>query len=413
VGDTPVATRRRLLVAAPFPPRLDGRHGGSRAIAQLLVGLADRHAIALAVLRSPGDPRVDEQLRARCGRVLEVDIPPVGRSLRERLANRVRLRADLFRGVPTWAAEQTSAGFGEQLRRLTLDWQPEVVQLEYRIMGQYLPSLGNVPAKLVLVDHDPDVGEVAVSRLLAPVERWAWRSLGQSAAGRVDALVVFTERDRRLVESLGGRAPVHCIPLAHELPVPPLDPRGAEPASVLFVGSFVHPPNVDCALRLAWKIFPRVRELVPAASLRLVGSQAPPRVLALSGNGISVHPDVPDVRPYLDAAAVVAAPIRLGGGMRVKILEAIAYGKAVVASPVALEGLALRDGIEVVVAESDGDFVGAITTLLRDPQRRVALAQAARRWAELHLDADLRVDAFERLYDSLTRPVASPAPQAG
>jgi glycosyltransferase involved in cell wall biosynthesis len=195
--------------------------------------------------------------------------------------------------------------------------------------------------------------------------------------------------------------------------VPPLDPRGAEPASVLFVGSFVHPPNVDCALRLAWKIFPRVRELVPAASLRLVGSQAPPRVLALSGNGISVHPDVPDVRPYLDAAAVVAAPIRLGGGMRVKILEAIAYGKAVVASPVALEGLALRDGIEVVVAESDGDFVGAITTLLRDPQRRVALAQAARRWAELHLDADLRVDAFERLYDSLTRPVASPAPQAG
>jgi glycosyltransferase involved in cell wall biosynthesis len=124
-------------------------------------------------------------------------------------------------------------------------------------------------------------------------------------------------------------------------------------------------------------------------------------VLALSGDGISVHADVPDVQPYLDAAAVVASPIRLGGGMRVKILEAITSGKAVVASPVALEGLAVRDGREVVVAERDSDFVDAIARLLRDPDRRVALAQAARRWAEQHLDPDAGVRAYEELYESL------------
>jgi polysaccharide biosynthesis protein PslH len=115
-----------------------------------------------------------------------------------------------------------------------------------------------------------------------------------------------------------------------------------------------------------------------------------------------VHADVPDIRPYLDAGAVVASPIRLGGGMRVKILEAITSGKAVVASPVALEGLPLRDGREVVVAERDGEFVDAIVTLLRDPVRRVALARAARRWAEEHLDLDISVRAYEDLYEFLT-----------
>jgi glycosyltransferase involved in cell wall biosynthesis len=90
--------------------------------------------------------------------------------------------------------------------------------------------------------------------------------------------------------------------------------------------------------------------------------------------------------------------------MRVKMLEAITSGKAVVASPLALEGLPLRDGDEVLVAESDAEFIDAISYLLREPDRRVALARTARRWAEEHLDPDAWVHAYERLYESLTGP---------
>jgi glycosyltransferase involved in cell wall biosynthesis len=391
-----------VLVSTPFPPRLDGRHGGSRAIAQLLVRLASRQSVALAVLRSPDDPPVDESLRKACDLVVEVEIPQVGRSFRQRLANRVRLRSALLRGVPTWAAQRTAVGFSECLQRLVRNWQPDIVQLEYRIMGQFLPALRGASPKLVLVDHDPDVAEGASSRLLAPVEEWAWRSLGRSVAQHVDALVVLTERDRSRLRPFSGSTPVVCIPLGHELPERPLDPRGTEPTCVLFVGSFIHRPNIDCAIRLARNIFPPLRERVPDATLRLVGSNAPDSVLALAGDGISVHSDVPEVRPYLDAAAVVASPIRLGGGMRVKVLEAITSGKAVVASPVALEGIPVRDGREVVVADRDGDFVDALASLLCDPDRRVALAQAARRWAEEHLDLDAWVGAYEELYESLT-----------
>src|SRR4029078_7693426 len=123
------------------------------------------------------------------------------------------------------------------------------------------------------------------------------------------------ERDRHEVARLGARTPIVCIHLAYDVPDSPLEPAGTASHRILWVGSFIHPPNVDAALRLARDIFPAVKARVPDASLELVGSQATPEVRALAGDGITVHADVPDVRPHLDAAAVLAVPVRSGGGM--------------------------------------------------------------------------------------------------
>src|SRR2546422_10461962 len=94
---------------------------------------------------------------------------------------------------------------------------------------------------------------------------------------------------------------------------------------------------------------------------------------------------VPDVTPYLDRTAIVVVPLRLGGGMRVKVLEALAAGKAMIASPLAVEGLAVVDGEHAVLAETDQQFCDAIVQLLADPARRAALAGSARAWACAHL----------------------------
>ena len=145
----------RVLFVAPFPPRLDGRHGGSRAIAQFLVRLAERHEVALAVLRAPDEPHVDESVKRACDVVAEVELPSAGESFRARAANRLRLRMALLRGLPTWAAERATEEFGERLERLVREWRPDIVQLEYRIMGQFLPALRGATAKTVLVEHDP------------------------------------------------------------------------------------------------------------------------------------------------------------------------------------------------------------------------------------------------------------------
>jgi glycosyltransferase involved in cell wall biosynthesis len=118
---------------------------------------------------------------------------------------------------------------------------------------------------------------------------------------------------------------------------------------------------------------------------------------------------VPDVAPYLDAAAVVAVPIRLGGGMRVKVLEALAGGKAVVTSRLAAEGLDLEDGAEVLFAETDDEFARAIERLLGDRALRVALAGRAGAWAARRVDPAARIAAYERIYARLLgdRPVTT------
>jgi glycosyltransferase involved in cell wall biosynthesis len=409
--DNPVRTWK-VLVAAPFPPRLDGRHGGSRVLGQLLYRLGARHSVGLVVLRGRDELGVDEMLRSACNFVEEVEIPDPGHSLGARMLNRARIRAALLRGVPTWAAERTVDAFGVRLEELIRSWQPDLVQFEYRIMGQFLPVLADATPR-VLVDHDPASSDGRPSRLVAPLESRAWATLGRAVSRQVDALVVFTERDRRTIARLSPAAPLACIPIGYDIPERPLDPTGANDLEVIYVGSFIHPPNVDAATRLARRIFPQVRASIPDATLRIVGSYPSPQIEALAGSGVHVLPDVPDVTPYLDAAAVFAAPIRTGGGMRVKVLEALAYGKAVVASPLAIEGVGLKAGEHVLVADDDSEFAAALVTLLLDPGRRQALARAARAWAKEHLDLESTVRAYEELYASVCREAArGPLPAA-
>jgi len=410
VNDAGTTKRLRVLVLSPFPPRLDGRHGGSRAVAQLVAGLAVRHTIGLLALRDHVEPGVDDELRAACDLVVEVQIPPVGSSLRARIANRLRMLAALARGVPSWAVERRASAFEARLEETLEKWRPDIVQLEYRIMGQYLPAVRARSLPCVLVDPDPDGPETVPSSFLAPAERRAWASLGRTVSEQVDSLVVFTERDRRAVTTLSPGTRVVCIPLAYDLCDRPFDPAG-HGHHVLYVGSFVHPPNVDAAFRLARDIFPAVKARLPDATLELVGSNATAEVHALAGDGISVRADVPDVRPHLDAAAVLAVPVRSGGGMRVKVLEGLAAGKAIVATSLALEGLDVQNGEGVRIADTDDQFVEALVELLTFVEVRTALARAGRQWAERHLDMDAQVRAYEALYASLPAAHAQPVPR--
>lgn len=398
--------RLRVLVVAPFPLRLDGRHGGSRAVAELVARLATRHTLALLVTRAEDEPRVDDRLRHACDLVEEVEIPIRGRSIASRLRNRIRVRRALLRGVPTWAAVRDAPGLRERLERLAREWRPDVVQLEYRITGRFLPLQGCF-ARCVIVEHDADGPAGAGSRLHGRLERRAWHALGRSAFSAADSVVVFTEHDRLAVSALSGSTPIARIPLGYRLPDPPANSTGAHPPGILFVASYIHPPNTDAAVWLARDIYPLVRGRVPAASLQLVGSHPSATVRALEGPGVAVHADVPDVWPYLDAAAVVAAPIRLGGGMRVKVLEALAAGKAMVATPLALEGLELTNGEQVLVAETASTFAACLVELLTDVERRRSLAEAARRWAEKNLDVEAQARAFEGLYATVLGSTAA------
>jgi glycosyltransferase involved in cell wall biosynthesis len=397
--------RRRLLFLLPFAPRLDATNGGNRSLAEMLFELAPRHDLALLCLRGADEPPTDELLRARCALAEEIVRPPNQRSWRRR----ARHTAGLLRGTPMWASDWAVPAFARRLAELARAWRPDVVQIEFPVMGQYLPALASCPAPRVLVDHDaaPQAARDLLAelrgpaRLLQRAEVLAWDRTMRRLAGQVDALVVVAERDEQALAPYAGRAPLRRIPVGARLIEHPLDPLGAEPPSLVFVGNFGHYPNADAALRLIQSIAPRVWARHPDATVYIVGDQAPDEIRRLAGERVVVTGRVPDVMPYLDRAALVVVPLRLGGGMRVKVLEALAAGKATVASPLAAEGLALTDGQQVALAERDEEFARAIGNLLADPGQRAALARRARAWACANLSWDGPIAAYEQLYQGL------------
>jgi len=377
-------TPLRLLALTPFPPNRQATNGGARVMGELLTRLAERHAVAVLTLRGPDEPRLDGEL-AR----LADDVEEIGRpALPEGWRRRALLARALARGVPRWPAEWRVPEYAVRLELLAAAWRPDVVQVHYHVMGQYLTALARSAAPRVLVEYDAG----PTGRLDAR----AWRRYETRLLRSVDAAVAFTDRDANLLRSLGGRARVEVIPFGVPLPPEPLDPVGTD-RSVLFVGNFEHHPNVDAALWLARAIHPRLGD----ARLLLVGSRPPGEVLALANARVEVFGSVDDVAPFLDRASVVALPLREGGGMRVKALEALAAGKAVVATRLAIEGIDVADGRHLVLAESDDDFAAAVSGLLDSPDRRRALGGAARRWAEARASWDERVEAHEALCRSL------------
>jgi glycosyltransferase involved in cell wall biosynthesis len=388
----------RILSLVPFPPGIEARHGGARVVGQLLAGTAERHRVAVFALRHPDEAPLDAALRARLDAVEEVvrprdDDPRVRR----------RVRASLLAARPVWPTQLHDRNALARLRAFAERWRPDVVRLEYAAMAGYAQAVGGAPRVLVLYDLPVEAAEnraeVFGGRLSA-LEVRAWRRFERRALRAADAVVVLTERDRaRLAAPSSGR--VVRIPIGTDIPTHPLDPRGTERQSVAFVANFLHAPNAEALRHLVRDLFPRIRAAWPGCCLYVVGNAPPQDALAAADAGVVVTGRVDDVEAYLDRAAVVVAPLRLGGGMRVKVLEALAAGKAIVAYPEAVAGLELENGVHAFVARDEAGFVDAVTALLADPRLRKALGTAARGWALEHLRWDGPLDAYDELYREL------------
>jgi glycosyltransferase involved in cell wall biosynthesis len=213
-----------------------------------------------------------------------------------------------------------------------------------------------------------------------------------------DRVVVLTDADRDSLHRIAPTLPIVVIP--NGVRVPSGSSKTDEQAAprLLFFGDFGYEPNIDAATRLIQDILPRVRHQVPEASVQIAGPRPPEALRRLAASDVEVAGWLPDLAPVMERAACMVAPLRLGAGMKNKILEAMAAGLPVVTTPMGCDGLAVRDGEHVLVGSSAADLADATVRVLVDPRLRHRLGDAARRYVREHHAWEDVAARYERLY---------------
>jgi glycosyltransferase involved in cell wall biosynthesis len=248
--------------------------------------------------------------------------------------------------------------------------------VEYTLLGQHAEHADESVRKLY--SHQADVTRRH--------ELLAWR--------RASLCGVVSAHDYRLVRDLAPDVPLHLAPYgADHIPLrrsaaPRSSPLVAMPSrSVVFVANFAYAPSLDGARFLLDEVAPRVWARVPAATFVLVGNSPPPELRARSTATVVVTGRVPDVAPYLDEADVVVCPLRSGGGVKAKTLEAVRRGAPIVATPIAIQGLPETAASVIRVAERPDELATEIVALLTDQDARatarvrtLSLARALPTW---------------------------------
>ena len=389
----------KLLLVSPFLP-YPPVAGGHRQIWSWLTRLAREHEVAFVGFYE----REEEAAQA-------------AEIARYCTATRVRLRKPTphahasFAQLPRWVTEFFSEELAREVAAVAGSFRPDVVQFLHMNMAQYRPYVGDAAAVMTALDiaFVAHGRRIALTRGLARMQaRLEWlRMLRHEAAAfrRADHVIAVSDREAEIVRAVAGHDRVTAVPPGVDREK--LAPRARKPVpgTVLYLGHMEHYPNLDGLLFLYREIWPHVRYAHPRAKLVVVGGGAEgglareaPEALARMEHDASVELSgfVPDLDSVLDFSAVMAAPMRLGSGVRNKVIEAMAAGLPVVTTRRGAEGLAVEHERETLVADEPRQFARQLVRLLRDPTLQQRLSESARDLVARDHDNDRLAGRLER-----------------
>ncbi|MFZ1752209.1 MAG: glycosyltransferase [Caldilineaceae bacterium] len=414
-----------LTPQLPYPPR----QGTTIRNYNLIRLLAQEHQIHLFTFLASGEQYSQEShLAALCERIVTADQP--ARSLARR-------------GLDTLASNRPDMGLRlaspvahARLAALLAEETYDLVQVEGIEMASYgLAATAIQPrARLIFDDHNVEYllqKRSALVDLRRPL-RWPaalysliqWNKLHRyerMICSRADAVIAVSEPDRSALVQFVPDGLVDVVPNGIDLSEYPLArpvQNTDEQPTLVFTGKMDYRPNVDAILWFVGEVLPLIQARQPDVRLQVVGMSPHRRLAALRGSpGVEITGAVADVRPYVYAAAVYVVPLRVGGGTRFKVLEALASGKPIVSTSLGVEGLGLQDGRELLLADEPQHFAQAVLRLLDDQARNgllagtlsQALSSAGRHFVEAHFTWEQIVPRLEQVYQAVMRmePLAS------
>ncbi len=394
-----------LTPQLPYPPQ----KGTALRNWGLIHGLAPRHELSLLSFRAPEeDTGLPQPLVDACEQVKTV--PQPGRSLRERLRDMLATRR------PDMALRLKSDVYAQRLADWLARESFDVVQIEGIELAPYIDVIDAVAQDPLVVFDDHNCEYVLQRRVfftdLRSPARWTgaayscvqWLRLRHYEAQvcrRADQVLAVSEADadalRRLVPELDPSVVPNGIDTSRYRPSPVETPSGKD--SLVFTGTMDFRPNVDAVLWFARETLPLIQAEIPDVHFTVVGQRPHRRLDPLKRNpSVTLTGRVEDVRPYIADATLYVAPLRMGGGTRLKLLEAMAMGKAIVATRLGAEGYPVTNGDELVLADTPTDFAERVIGLLRSPDRRAAVGKTARAFVERRYDWHVIVPLVERVY---------------
>jgi len=382
--------QKKILIISPyFPyPPFDG---GKNRIFNLIKHLSAKNDIYLLSYIEPGKSFSDiNEMGKMCKKVYAV----------ERDESKMILGADIPRSISFCYTPEMV----EMLGRVITEVNPDIVQIEFLVMTRYLHHLKGLPAIYTEHDisninfeqsfHDRDLPEH-----LRFIEWHRLVKYEKKILGMFDAIIVLTERDQKILKEFSPASKSTLIPTGVDTGYYSFRSEDIGDDNLVFVGNYRHYPNYDAFKYFVCEIFPEIVKKRENSKFFAVGSGVIGDMKKFASENVIITGEIEDIRPFLKKAAVFVAPVRLGGGIKGKILEAMASGVPVVATKEAGSGIKCLNGRDILISNNNEEFINNTIDLLGNGQKRKNISRNARSLVEKNYDWKNIADELDLFYD--------------
>lgn len=402
----------KILIITPYLPHPKCGHGGGVYLYKLIENMMHRHQMTVVAFCDKSERLLYEDLKS-----LSVNFHLILRDKGFQTSGLKNLQLffrrlfqffiSILHWEPYYVSKYRDRRMSSLISKITSENKFDIVQFEYTQMAQYIKNV--VQGKTIL--HEIDVSyrpayrrfkkEKSIFKKLVLFIEWCrWAKYEPRIASRFDSVLCVTEQDRLLMRWLTKMNHISYFPHAIEIPenIPPYSSR--EPFSILFVGSYSHQPNVDAALWLCEEIFPHIKHKYKNSNLYIVGPNPTDELIRLADKslGINILGFVNKVEPYFQKCSVFVAPLRFGGGVKNKILYAMANGIPIVTTKIGAEGIEGINTDSILIGNTSIEIANHICKILTNLNYGEVLSKNEREIIKKYYSWEVVISKLENIY---------------